>query len=146
MVASIRHQVICLVCRHHIWFCLADRLPVPTGRLARRNSYTSMTFPYPQLFYWAYALVETSVASRGYPRVHMIVWLDVNCARHLGPETIDKIICAEIPDECKKQENENKEQTRIKNPLHESVTYYMLHGAKYQVFEELALPLMGPRY
>ena len=39
MVASIRHQVICLVCPHHIWFCLADRLPVPTGRLARRNSY-----------------------------------------------------------------------------------------------------------
>ena len=63
MVASIRHQVICLVYRHHIWFCLADRLPVPTGRLARRNSDTSVLFPYPQLFYWAYALVETSVSS-----------------------------------------------------------------------------------
>ena len=54
-----------LMCRHHIWFCLADRLPVPTGRLARRNYYTSVPYPYPQLFYWAYALVEASVSSKG---------------------------------------------------------------------------------
>ena len=62
-VTSTRHQVIYLMCRHHIWFCLADCLPVPTGRLARRISYTSVPFPYPQLFYWAYALVGTEVSS-----------------------------------------------------------------------------------
>ena len=52
----------------------------------------------------------------------------INRVRHLGPETIDKIICAEIPNEYKKQENENKEQPRTKNPLHEAVTSFMMHG------------------
>ena len=66
---------------------------------------------------------------RDYPHVHIIVWLDMDRARHLGPETIDKIICAEISNEYKKQENESKEQTDIKNPLHETVTSFMLHGS-----------------
>ena len=48
--------------------------------------------------------------------------------RHLGPETIDKIICAEIPNEYKKQEKENKEQPRTKNPLHKAVTSFMMQG------------------
>ena len=26
---------------------------------------------------------------RGYPHVRIIVWLDMDCVRHLGPETID---------------------------------------------------------
>ena len=47
--------------------------------------------------------------------------------RRLGPETIDRFICAEIPNEYEKQDNENKEQSRTKNPLHEAVTSFMLN-------------------
>ena len=31
---------------------------------------------------------------RGFPHAHIIVWLDID--KHLEPEDLDKIICAEI--------------------------------------------------
>ena len=65
---------------------------------------------------------------RGYPHVHILIWLDMDCVRHLGPETIDKIICTEIPNEYKKQEIKDKDQPRTKNPLHTPVTSFMLYG------------------
>ena len=65
---------------------------------------------------------------RGDPHVHIIIWLEMNCVRHLGLEAIDKIICAEISNEYKKQEIKDKDQPRRKNPLHKSVTSFMLHG------------------
>ena len=44
---------------------------------------------------------------RGYPHVHIIIWLDMDSVRHLDPEIIDKIICAQVQNEYKKQENKN---------------------------------------
>ena len=65
---------------------------------------------------------------RGYPHIHNIMWLDMERVRHLGPETIDKSICAVIPNEYTQQKNENKEHPRAKNPLHAAVISFMLHG------------------
>ena len=65
---------------------------------------------------------------RGYPHVHIIVWVDMDCVRHLDPEIIDKIVCAKIPNEYKKQQNNDKDQPRTKNPFHKAVTSFMLHG------------------
>ena len=55
---------------------------------------------------------------RGFPHIHLIVWLDIE--KHMTPEHLDKIICAEIPDEYLKDGK--------KNPLHEAVKKFMLHG------------------
>ena len=76
---------------------------------------------------------------RGYPHVHVIIWVDMDCVRHLGPETIGKTICAEIPNEYKKQEIKDKDQPRTKNSLHKPVTSFMLHGPHNPLHEERIL-------
>ena len=59
---------------------------------------------------------------RGFPHAHIIIWL--NRGDHqtpkLTPDEIDKIICAEIPDE--------KLKSGEPNPLHQAVKDFMLHG------------------
>jgi hypothetical protein len=59
---------------------------------------------------------------RGFPHIHLIVWLDLE--KHMTPDQLDKIICAEIPDEYLK----DVEGKQKKNPLYEAVTKFMLHG------------------
>ena len=59
---------------------------------------------------------------RGFPHAHIIVWLDLD--RHLTPEEIDKVICAEIPDE----KYSDKFWKLHDNPIYEAVIKFMLHG------------------
>jgi len=70
---------------------------------------------------------------RGLPHAHIIVWLKRD--EHFSPEELDEIICAEIPDEevtikVMKEVNgqEVESEERIKNPLHDAVKMFMLHG------------------
>ncbi len=67
---------------------------------------------------------------RGFPHAHIIIWLhDKN---HMSSEEIDKIICAEIPDEyvtiTTRDADGDEVKSEMKNPLYETVTKFMLHG------------------
>ena len=51
---------------------------------------------------------------RGFPHVHIIIWLDRQGLRQMDAETIDKMICAEIPDEyCRKREFDKDGKTKM---------------------------------
>lgn len=66
---------------------------------------------------------------RGFPHAHIIIWL--HDKKHMTTEEIDKIVCAEIPDEyvtITEKVGEKEVKTKMKNPLYEAVTKFMLHG------------------
>ena len=65
---------------------------------------------------------------RGFPHAHIIIWLADQ--KNMPLEDIDKIICAEIPNEYLGQSSDeikNKLPPK-KNPLYIAVTQFMLHG------------------
>ena len=66
---------------------------------------------------------------RGFPHAHIIIWLKREDS-HLTPEEIDKIICAEIPNEYLKQQHDSGgiPLPLKRNPLHDAVKEYMVHG------------------
>ena len=81
---------------------------------------------------------------RGYPHVHIIVWVDMDCVRHLDPEIIDKIVCAKIPNEYKKTTKQRQRPTTYKesisqgcNILHVALTTQSWNG----MHEERMLPV-----
>ncbi|KAL7532184.1 hypothetical protein ACHAWF_004043 [Thalassiosira exigua] len=53
---------------------------------------------------------------RGFPHAHIVCWLAPETGKHMDPDRLDEIICAEIPD---------KEDDPV---LFELVTKFMLHG------------------
>jgi hypothetical protein len=66
---------------------------------------------------------------RGFPHAHILIWLKL---KHADPTLIDKMICAEIPNEfIEVPDDSNPSATkRVKNPLFTKVTSSsgMLHG------------------
>ncbi|KAL7553461.1 hypothetical protein ACHAWF_016745 [Thalassiosira exigua] len=53
---------------------------------------------------------------RGFPHAHIVFWLVPETGKHMNPDRLDEILCAEIPD---------KEANPV---LFELVTKFMLHG------------------
>jgi hypothetical protein len=68
---------------------------------------------------------------RGYPHAHIIIWLDCGNLKHVDAVTLNKMICAEIPNKYKQQKlnatHKKLEDLEI-NPLWKVVTSFMLHG------------------
>ena len=68
---------------------------------------------------------------RGFPHMHIIVWLEGK--KDLTETELDRIICAEIPDEevdVEVMDETSKKPVKktIKNPLFQAVSDFMLHG------------------